>query len=93
MCPGMPLAHRVVSLMVASFVYHFDWKLPHAKKEMDMNCIFGITLIRATSLVATPIPAKISVDFVKRASMHLLCYWGKMVSNLKIISCYCVSLK
>ncbi|MFS7936975.1 putative cytochrome P450 [Helianthus anomalus] len=29
MCPGIPLAHRVVSLMVASFVYHFDWKLSH----------------------------------------------------------------
>ncbi|KAJ9550003.1 hypothetical protein OSB04_022546 [Centaurea solstitialis] len=58
MCPGMPVAHRVVSLMLASFVYHFDWKLPYAREEMDMNCIFGVTLIRATSLVATPMPAK-----------------------------------
>ncbi|KAJ0559094.1 putative ferruginol synthase [Helianthus annuus] len=56
MCPGIPLAHRVVSLMVASFVYHFDWKLPHAREEMDMNDIFGLTLLRATPLVATPIP-------------------------------------
>ncbi|KAI7745610.1 hypothetical protein M8C21_033456 [Ambrosia artemisiifolia] len=39
-CPGMALGHRMVSLMVASFVYHFDWKLPHAKEEMDMNDIF-----------------------------------------------------
>ncbi|KAI3693574.1 hypothetical protein L1987_76521 [Smallanthus sonchifolius] len=56
MCPGIPLAHRVVSLMVASFVYHFDWKLPHAREEMDMNDIFGLTLLRATPLIATPIP-------------------------------------
>ncbi|KAL8253716.1 hypothetical protein R6Q59_031937 [Mikania micrantha] len=56
MCPGIPLAHRVVSLMVASFVYHFDWKLPHAPQDMDMNDIFGLTLLRATPLVATPIP-------------------------------------
>ncbi|XP_071705399.1 geraniol 8-hydroxylase-like [Rutidosis leptorrhynchoides] len=56
MCPGIPLAHRVVSLMVASFVYHFDWKLPHAREEMDMNDIFGLTLLRATPLMATPIP-------------------------------------
>ncbi|XP_076958563.1 geraniol 8-hydroxylase-like [Bidens hawaiensis] len=56
MCPGIPLAHRVVSLMVASFVYHFDWKLPHAREEMDMNDAFGLTLIRATPLVATPTP-------------------------------------
>lgn len=41
-CPGMPLAHRVVSLMVASFVYHFDWD---AREEMDMNDIFGLTLL------------------------------------------------
>nr|XP_043637789.1 geraniol 8-hydroxylase-like [Erigeron canadensis] len=54
MCPGIPLAHRVVSLMVASYVYHFDWKLTHAREEMDMNDIFGLTLLRATPLVATP---------------------------------------
>ncbi|KAI3710933.1 hypothetical protein L2E82_40729 [Cichorium intybus] len=58
MCPGIPLAHRVVSLMVASFVYHFEWKLPHTREEMDMNDIFGLTLLRATPLVATPIPLK-----------------------------------
>ncbi|XP_023772094.1 cytochrome P450 76T24 [Lactuca sativa] len=58
MCPGIPLAHRVVSLMVASFVYHFEWKLPHAREEMNMNDIFGLTLLRATPLVATPIPIK-----------------------------------
>ncbi|GJX34059.1 geraniol 8-hydroxylase-like protein [Tanacetum coccineum] len=56
MCPGIPLAHRVVSLMVASFVCHFEWKLPHAREEMDMNDIFGLTLLRATPLVATPLP-------------------------------------
>ncbi|XP_076958562.1 cytochrome P450 76T24-like [Bidens hawaiensis] len=55
MCPGIPLAYRVVSLMVASFVYHYNWELPHAREEMDMNDIFGLTLLRATPLVATPI--------------------------------------
>lgn len=58
MCPGMPWAHRVVNLMLASFVYHFDWKLTHAREEMDMNDIFGITLLRATPLVAYPIAIK-----------------------------------
>ncbi|KAI7740850.1 hypothetical protein M8C21_020531 [Ambrosia artemisiifolia] len=56
MCPGIPLAQRVVSLMVASLVYHYDWNLPHAREEMDMNDIFGLTLLRATPLVATPMP-------------------------------------
>nr|XP_043606838.1 geraniol 8-hydroxylase-like [Erigeron canadensis] len=58
MCPGIPLAHRVVSLMVASFVYHFDWTLPHPKEEMDMSDIFGITLLRSTPLLACPISVK-----------------------------------
>ncbi|KAL7611441.1 hypothetical protein Lser_V15G13710 [Lactuca serriola] len=57
-CPGAPLAHRVVSLMVASFVYHFEWKLPHDREEIDMNDIFSLTLLRATPLLATPIPFK-----------------------------------
>ncbi|KAK3012156.1 hypothetical protein RJ639_010455 [Escallonia herrerae] len=54
MCPGIPLAQRVVSLMIASLVYHFDWKLPHSTNELDMNDIFGITLLRATPLLAVP---------------------------------------
>ncbi|KAI7727056.1 hypothetical protein M8C21_007888, partial [Ambrosia artemisiifolia] len=56
MCPGIPVAQRVVSLMVASFVYHCDWKLPHAREEMNMEDIFGLTLFRATPLLASPIP-------------------------------------
>uniref|UniRef100_A0A175YP90 Cytochrome P450 n=1 Tax=Daucus carota subsp. sativus TaxID=79200 RepID=A0A175YP90_DAUCS len=57
MCPGMPLAHRVVSLMIASLVYHFEWKLPHDMnpKEHDMTERFGLTLARAVPLVAVPI--------------------------------------
>ncbi|XP_023749253.1 cytochrome P450 76T24 [Lactuca sativa] len=54
-CPGMPLAHRMVHLIVASFVYYFDWELPHAKEEMDMNTIFGLTLLKAIPLVAIPL--------------------------------------
>ncbi|XP_071695561.1 geraniol 8-hydroxylase-like [Rutidosis leptorrhynchoides] len=60
MCPGIPLAYRVVSLMVASLVYHFDWKLPYPKEEMDMSDIFGLTLLRATPLLAAPIPTHIA---------------------------------
>ncbi|KAI3812982.1 hypothetical protein L1987_17695 [Smallanthus sonchifolius] len=53
-CPGMPLAERMLSLIVASFVYHFDWELPHTKEEMDMNDLYGLTILKATPLVATP---------------------------------------
>ncbi|KAL4570026.1 hypothetical protein LXL04_025675 [Taraxacum kok-saghyz] len=57
-CPGMPLAHRMVHLIAATLVHHFDWELPYAREEMDMNDIFGITLLRRTPLVATPLPRK-----------------------------------
>ncbi|GJX65382.1 geraniol 8-hydroxylase-like protein [Tanacetum coccineum] len=54
--PGMPLAHRMLSLIVASLVYPLE--LPYAKEAMDMNDIFGLTLLKATPLVAIPIPLK-----------------------------------
>ncbi|KAI7726861.1 hypothetical protein M8C21_021787, partial [Ambrosia artemisiifolia] len=50
-CPGMPLAERMLSLIVASFVYYFDWD---AKEEIDMNDKYGLTLLKATPLVASP---------------------------------------
>ncbi|KAK1438670.1 hypothetical protein QVD17_04480 [Tagetes erecta] len=57
-CPGMPLGHRMVSLLVASFVYHFDWKLPHGKQEIDKKEVFGLSLQKAVPLLVTPIPLK-----------------------------------
>lgn len=45
--PGLPLAHRVVlSLMIASLVYHFHWNLPFhmTPEKLDMNDKFGLTL-------------------------------------------------
>ncbi|XAR73518.1 hypothetical protein NMG60_11007507 [Bertholletia excelsa] len=56
MCPGIPLAQRVVSLMVASLVYHFDWKLPSGvtPEKLNMDDIFGLTLQKAKPLLAIP---------------------------------------
>ncbi|KAL7182906.1 hypothetical protein ACSBR1_041564 [Camellia fascicularis] len=57
MCPGIPLAQRVVSLMIASLVCHFDWKLPDGvtPENLDMTDTFGVTLQRATLLRAIPV--------------------------------------
>ncbi|KAK2989134.1 hypothetical protein RJ640_027208, partial [Escallonia rubra] len=63
MCPGIPLAQRVVSLMIASLVHHFEWQLPQGvtPENLDMNDKFGLTLERATPLVAVPtIPNKVA---------------------------------
>ena len=56
-CPGLPLANRMVHLMLASLLRHFAWKLPDEMRpeDMDMGETFGIILQRAGPLRAIPI--------------------------------------
>ncbi|KAJ0259172.1 hypothetical protein HA466_0055610 [Hirschfeldia incana] len=56
-CPGLPLAVATVSLMLASLLYFFDWKLPNgvASEDLDMDETFGITLHRTNPLYAVPV--------------------------------------
>lgn len=55
-CPGLPLAYRMVHQMLVTFVGSFEWKLEGIKpEEMDMNEKFGLTLQKALSLKAIPI--------------------------------------
>ncbi|KAK4365799.1 hypothetical protein RND71_013679 [Anisodus tanguticus] len=55
-CPGMPLATRMVNLMLASIIQPFDWKLPKgmAPENLDMEEQYGLTLRKAIPLVAIP---------------------------------------
>ncbi|KAK7349791.1 hypothetical protein VNO77_07472 [Canavalia gladiata] len=57
MCPGVPLVHRVVHTMLASLLYHFDWKLAdgHKSEVMDMTEKYGITLHKVKPLFAIPV--------------------------------------
>ncbi|XP_057980160.1 cytochrome P450 76T24-like [Malania oleifera] len=57
MCPGLPLAHRMMHMILATFLY-FDWKLDEGMKpqDMDMNERNRVTLLRrAQRLRAVPI--------------------------------------
>ncbi|XP_041021375.1 cytochrome P450 76T24-like [Juglans microcarpa x Juglans regia] len=57
-CPGLPLANRMVPLMLASLLHHFNWKLEDEMKPEDMDMretTFGITLRIAQPLRAIPI--------------------------------------
>lgn len=56
-CPGLPLAYRMVHLMVASLIYNFDWKLEPGMepKDIDLNEKFGLSLQKAVPLKAIPI--------------------------------------
>jgi cytochrome P450 len=57
MCPGMPLALRMVHLMLASLLHRFEWSLPPPKNGLDMTERLGLNLSMATPLqaMATPV--------------------------------------
>ncbi|CAA7050736.1 unnamed protein product [Microthlaspi erraticum] len=56
-CPGLPLAVKIVPLMLASLLYSFDWKLPNdvVSEELDMDETFGLTLHKTKPLHAVPV--------------------------------------
>ena len=59
-CPGLSLGSRMVHLIVANFLWYFDWKLPEGTAQADSSMAenFGITLCKAEPLVAIPILAR-----------------------------------
>ncbi|XP_059636079.1 cytochrome P450 76T24-like [Cornus florida] len=56
-CPGMPLASRMVHLMLASLLHSFHWKLEERVKpeDIDINDKFGLSLQKAIPLKAIAI--------------------------------------
>ncbi|XP_073127951.1 cytochrome P450 76A1-like [Henckelia pumila] len=58
MCPAMPLASRVLPMVIGSMVHSFDWVLAGGMKpdEMDMSEKIGFTLRKGVSLKAIPVP-------------------------------------
>lgn len=56
MCPGLPMAHRMVHLMLATLIGNFGWKLEQGKKPEELNMAekFGTTLQKAIPLMAVP---------------------------------------
>mgnify|MGYP003743168439 CR=1 FL=1 len=55
-CPGLPMATKVVPLVLASLIHNFDWSLPHGydHKKLDMNEKFGVTLQKEQPLYLIP---------------------------------------
>ncbi|KAL9245308.1 hypothetical protein vseg_018974 [Gypsophila vaccaria] len=59
MCPGMPLAYRMLHLMLANLIYSFNWK--HKNDEISVENIdgqetFGLSMQRVEPLLLVPIP-------------------------------------
>lgn len=57
-CPGMPLAYRMVHLMLATLLQSFSWKYhgEASSKDIDVEEKFGLTLHKAQPLQAIPLP-------------------------------------
>ncbi|XP_074305009.1 geraniol 8-hydroxylase-like [Silene latifolia] len=55
-CPGMPLANRIIPLMIASLVHEFDWILENGitPGNMNMEEKFGFTVEKAQRLRVVP---------------------------------------
>ncbi|KAJ6338068.1 hypothetical protein OIU76_007697 [Salix suchowensis] len=55
-CPGLPLAHKMVHLTLASLIHSFDWKIADGltPQDIDMSETFGITLHKREPLRAIP---------------------------------------
>ncbi|KAD7117813.1 hypothetical protein E3N88_05081 [Mikania micrantha] len=56
-CPGLPLAIRMIPMMLGSLLNNFDWKIDTKiqPEALDMTEKFGITLAKAKPLCVVPI--------------------------------------
>lgn len=56
-CPGLPLATRMIQLMLGSLIHNFEWKLENdvTPETMNMDEKFGITLQMAEPLRVIPV--------------------------------------
>ncbi|KAM0856377.1 hypothetical protein ACQ4PT_049190 [Festuca glaucescens] len=57
-CPGIPLASRMVHVVLATLLNQFEWKLPVEVERagIDMTEKFGVSLTKAVPLCAIAIP-------------------------------------
>uniref|UniRef100_A0A803M2C2 Cytochrome P450 n=1 Tax=Chenopodium quinoa TaxID=63459 RepID=A0A803M2C2_CHEQI len=56
MCPGIPLAYRMIHLMLGTLLDSFNWENGKGTKDINMAEKFGITLQKVEPLQAIPLP-------------------------------------
>ncbi|EYU21052.1 hypothetical protein MIMGU_mgv1a022267mg, partial [Erythranthe guttata] len=52
-CPGIPLAEKMVMYLLATLVHTYEWGLPEGQK-IDLSEKFGIVMRKETPLIAVP---------------------------------------
>ena len=59
-CPGLPMALRMVHLVLANLLWSFEWKLPEGKTAGDISVTenYGLTVGKAEPLIAVPVIAR-----------------------------------
>ncbi|KAK3123612.1 hypothetical protein QOZ80_8AG0633570 [Eleusine coracana subsp. coracana] len=57
LCPGLPLAERIVPFVLASLLHAFEWKLPNgmSAEQLDVSERFTTANVMAVPLKAVPI--------------------------------------
>lgn len=57
-CPGMPMATRVVTLVLASLLHRFEWRLPQGMQpcDVDVRDRYRTSLNMVTPLKVVPVP-------------------------------------
>lgn len=57
-CVGMQMGLYAFEMTLAHLLHCFNWELPNGMKpsDIDMNDVFGLTVPKATRLVAVPTP-------------------------------------
>ncbi|XP_012855807.1 PREDICTED: ferruginol synthase-like [Erythranthe guttata] len=54
-CPGIPLANRMLHIMVATLIHNFDWKLVEEEGQDHTTELLGLALHKSPPLMAIPI--------------------------------------
>nr|WET52773.1 cytochrome P450 76BK1 [Scutellaria baicalensis] len=56
-CPGIPLAHRMMHMMIGTFVHQFDWKFEAGVTldQVDTKEKFGLAMHKEVPLKAIPV--------------------------------------
>uniref|UniRef100_I1P1G9 Cytochrome P450 n=1 Tax=Oryza glaberrima TaxID=4538 RepID=I1P1G9_ORYGL len=62
LCPGLPLAERVVPFVLASLLRAFEWRLPDgvSADELDVSERFNTANVLAVPLKVVPLPVNVN---------------------------------